>query len=103
MNPNYTLPPLSPLKARSTAALLLTIITGIAQLFGVNIFGFLESLGLGGDQENVLIKVDAIVAVINTLISHGNEIILILAPIWLWIERKAPQTRISLRALFKRS
>ena len=103
MNANHTLPPLNPLKARSSIALGLTIITGICQIFGVDLFGFLSSLGLGGDQAAVLGHADGAVVVVNSLIEHGNEVILLLAPVWLWIERRAPNARLSFKNWFVRN
>lgn len=102
MNPNYQLPPLSPLKARSTIALVLTVATAISTLLGIDVFGFLGSLGLGSNEGEVLGNVDKGVAIVNALIAHGNEIVLLLAPVWLWIERRAPNARITFNKWFVR-
>jgi len=84
---NRNLPALSPLKARSTIAALLTVVGAVSPLLGGGVGLLAADLVANGDaiQSGAQTTVEAV----NTLITVGGMA-------WLWAERRAPSYRISL-------
>lgn len=84
---NRNLPALSPLKARSTIAALLTVVGAVSPLLGGGVGLLAADLVANGDtiQSGAQTTVEAV----NTLITVGGMA-------WLWVERRAPSYRISL-------
>lgn len=87
--PNRTLPPIHPLRARSTYALLLTMLAALAQLVP-GLESHLEGVAIEENREGLLDSIMALVAAID-------EILLVVGPAWLWLERRAPWRRLSFR------
>jgi hypothetical protein len=85
---NKQLPALNPFMARSTYALILTVLVTTASAKGVDLFAFTESLGWGADADSVLNNGQAAVSWLQIGISAA-------APIWYAIERRAPNFRLS--------
>lgn len=88
--PNHALPPLNPFAARSTYALLLTVILTYCNAYGIDLFAFTTALGLGGTEQEVLDNGDKVKDAVQLLFNLG-------AAAWLWFERRAPNFRLSFR------
>jgi len=89
---NYSnLPSLNPLevtKVRSTWALLLTILASLAPFMGG---------GIGELVSMILVNADAIEAGGTQLIESVNSIIATIAVVWLWLERRNPNFKLSFK------
>lgn len=87
-DPNRSLRPLNPFKARSTAAAILAVLSLVGPLLGGSLGGVLAEVAANADiiQSQTERAVDAI----NALIGIGS-----LA--WFWLERRAPNFRLSFR------
>ena len=87
--PNHSLSPINPFRARSTYALILTVLAALVQLFP-GLDAWLEGFANEENRDSVLDSIMAIVAAVD-------ELILVVSPIWLWLERRAPWRRLSFR------
>lgn len=88
------LPPVNPFnitKVRSTWALLLTVLASLAPFLGG---------GIGELVSMVLVNADAIEAGGTQLIESINSIIGVVAVVWLWLERRNPNFKLSLKKEF---
>ncbi len=87
--PNHDLPVLSPLRARSSIAAVLSLAALVGPLLGGGIGEMLAELASNGDliQSQTERAIDAI----NAVIGIG-------AMAWFWFERRAPNFRLSFKA-----
>lgn len=85
--PNRTLPPLNPLKARSTIAAILSVIALIGPLIGG---------GLGEVLAEVAANGDLIQSQTERAVNAFNALLGVASLIWLYLERRAPNYRLSL-------
>jgi len=86
---NLDLPVLPMWKARSFWAQLLLVVTVLLNASGVDIYQHLGAMGLGSSQEEVLATGDKFV-------SAWQQIAPLIFGFWAWIERRAPNYRLSL-------
>lgn len=85
--PNRILPPLSPLKARSTVAAILSVLALIGPLLGG---------GLGELLTEIAASADLIQQETERAVNAFNALLGVASLIWLWWERRAPNYRLSL-------
>jgi uncharacterized protein YqgC (DUF456 family) len=85
---NKNLPVLSPLKARSTVAALLTVVGAVSPLLGG---------GVGLLAADFVANGDAIQSGAQTTVEAINALVTVVGMAWLWIERRAPSYRLSLK------
>lgn len=88
LGPNRELPPLNPLKARSTIAAILSFLALIGPLLGGGLGEIVAEIAANGDliQQQTERAVDAF-----------NAILGVASLIWFWLERRAPNFRLSLK------
>lgn len=89
--PNHSLPPLNPFYARSTYAMILAMVLTLASSFGIDLFHWTESLGLGGTEEELIATGERAVSAVQVLLNIASGI-------WFWWERRAPNYRLSFSA-----
>lgn len=87
--PNRSLPPLNPLMARSTIALILTVLSALLPLLGEG--------GLASFVAQLVANETAIQAWAENAIRAADAVIAVGAPLWFWLERRAPWRRLSFR------
>lgn len=87
-NPNRSLPPLNPLAARSTVAAILAFVALIGPLLGGGLGEMLAEIAANGDM--IQHQTERVVDALNALVGVGSLL-------WLWIERRAPNFRLSFR------
>ncbi|KQI68684.1 hypothetical protein AN189_07180 [Loktanella sp. 3ANDIMAR09] len=87
-NPNKSLPPLNPLLARSTLAAALTIVGLIGPLIGG---------GLGEIAAEIVANEESIQDGAETAVNAINALLGLAGGVWFWIERRAPNNRLSFR------
>lgn len=90
------LPVLSFLKARSSYALVLTVITTLLNLFHVDFYAITCSAILACSQKDTLDLIDRAVTVWPAIIDALQPILPAVGALWLWIERRAPKYQIGL-------
>lgn len=88
--PNRSLPPLNPLMARSTIALILTVLSALLPLLGNG--------GVASFITELVANEAAIQAWAESAIRTTDAVIAVGAPLWFWLERRAPWRRLSFRA-----
>ncbi len=86
---NLTLPKLNPLAARSTYAILFGVVVSLFNAMGVDILAVFADMGLGATS-------DQVIATGQTAVGAVQQLLPILAGIWAWFERRAPNFRLSL-------
>lgn len=86
---NRTLPPLNPLKARSTVAAALSIAALVSPLLGGGIGAVLTEVVTNGSA--IQAETERVVNAVNALLGVGTMT-------WFWVERRAPNFRLSFRA-----
>lgn len=89
--PNGVLPPLNPFKARSTYAMILTLVLAVCGSLGIDLFAWTSELGLGANEDELVATGEQAVSAIQVLLNIG-------AGIWLWVERRAPNFRLSFKS-----
>lgn len=85
---NLTLPALPFWAARSFYAQLLMVLTVLANAAGIDLMGYFSAMGLGSTHDEVLANGDKFV-------SAWQQIAPLVFGFWAWIERRAPNYRIS--------
>jgi len=91
--PNNALPPLNPFnvfQARSSLGVILTILGAVGPFIGG---------GVGEVIANIVGNADEIQLGAQTLVEAVNTIVTIGGMVWLWLERRAPNYRLSLKTL----
>ena len=88
LGPNRALPPLSPLKARSTIATVLSVLALVGPLLGG---------GLGEVLTEIAASTDLIQQETERAVNAFNALVGVASLVWLWWERRAPNYRLSLR------
>jgi MFS family permease len=86
--PNHDLPTLSPLRARSTVAALLSLAALVGPLVGG---------GIGEVLAELAANRDLIQAQTERVVEGFNAILGVAALVWFWWERRAPHFRLSFR------
>ncbi|WP_210526419.1 hypothetical protein [Rubellimicrobium arenae] len=88
--PNRLLPPLNPLKARSTIAAILVALTALAPLLGeTGVASLVKDVVDNGD--GIQTGVENGIRAVDSLIGLGSAL-------WFWLERRAPNFRLSFRS-----
>lgn len=90
MQPNRNLPPLSPFRARSFYAMILTLLVTVCTGYGIDLFAWTEAMGLGADQDAIIETGERAVSLIQVIVN-------VLAAIWAYLERRAPNYRLSFK------
>jgi len=86
---NAALPDLPAWQARSFWAMLLAVVATAANAFGVDLFGFLGQIGAGATP-------DEVIATGERAISAWQMLAPLVLGIWAWLERRAPNYRLTL-------
>lgn len=86
--PNRALPALSPLRARSTVAAILSLLAVIGPLLGGGVGEVLAELAANADL--IQVQTERVIDALNALIGAA-------ALVWFWLERRAPNFRLSFR------
>lgn len=88
--PNRILPPLNPLMARSTIAAVLMVLAAVAPLLGQS--------GAASLVTEIVANGEAIQGGVERAITLADAAIALGSPLWFWLERRAPNFRLSFRA-----
>ena len=86
---NLALPTLPALAARSTWAILLAAAVTLANVIGIDLMAFLAEVGAGATT-------DEVIATGEKAISAWQAVAPLIFGIWAWVERRAPNFRLSL-------
>ncbi len=84
---NLSLPTLPLFAARSTWAILIAALITLANMWGIDLLGFLTSIGAGGSPEEVLATGERVIGAWQTVAP-------LVLGVWAWIERRAPNFRL---------
>lgn len=89
LGPNPYLPPINPLKARSTIAGLLVAVGALSGIMGG---------GVGEVLTEIALNAEAIQAETDRAIAAFNVLVMFVGYVWTWAERRAPWRRLSFKA-----
>ena len=89
LGPNPYLPPINPLRARSTIAAVLVAVGALSTIAGG---------GIGEVLAEVAMNADAIQAESEKAVDAFNVLVTAVGYVWTWVERAGPWRRLSFRA-----